>query len=116
MSDHTHHDGLPSLFSMTRRLVHSWWQADRIRVSPAAGQLLRLHPPCWLFLDGQYVEVADRVVRDGTPTVLYHCRTRRRVIVKVDSIAPWLEWHQRRTKLSHLLWHETWSGWSCGQH
>jgi hypothetical protein len=60
---------------MARRLVHSWWRGDRIRVSPAAGLLLRLWPTCCLQINGQYVEVVDRAVQDGKPAVVYGCRT-----------------------------------------
>jgi hypothetical protein len=69
-------DGGPALFSMARRLVHSWWQGDRIRVSPTTGKLLRLRPPCCLCVGGQYVEVLDRTIQEGAPAVLYGCRTR----------------------------------------
>jgi hypothetical protein len=85
------------LFTMAWRLLHSWWQADRIRISPGAGQLLRLEPPCWLYLDGQYVEVVDRTVCAGQQQVIYGCRTRTGVgnlvvdLVKTDLTAQWLE-------------------------
>ena len=57
-------------------LLRSWWRVDRIRASPCEGRLLRLHPPCFIAIDGQTVEIARRVIgqdADG-PFVIYDCR------------------------------------------
>jgi hypothetical protein len=61
---------------MVWHLIHSWLHRDRIRVSPSAGQLLRLKPGCCLCVAGQYVEVVGRAVADGRPSVVYECGTR----------------------------------------
>ena len=56
-------------------LLHSWWQVDRIRVSPREGGLLRLRPPCLIQLCSQSVEVQRRRVdRDSEePCIVYDC-------------------------------------------
>jgi len=58
------------------RLLHSWWRNDRIRVSPAEGQLLRLVPPCYLIINGQPVEIVGRTGQDSgrDQVVSYACR------------------------------------------
>ena len=100
MSNQTQYDGWRALFTLARRLVHSWWQGDRIRASPTTGELLRLWPPCCLHVNGQYAQIMDRRVQgDSTPTVVYNCRTDTdsgTLIVKVDSATAIVavEWHQ----------------------
>lgn len=59
------------------RLLKSWWQVDRIRISPREGLLLRLRPGSLISVDGQPVEIVNRTVRqlaDG-PLVVYGCRS-----------------------------------------
>jgi len=50
------------LVRLLGRLIHSWWQRDRVRVSPREGWMLRLEPPCFLRLGGVMVEVLGRRV------------------------------------------------------
>jgi hypothetical protein len=45
------------------RLLHSWWQRDRIGVSPREGRLLRLAPTCFLLIGGEPAHVVRRAVR-----------------------------------------------------
>jgi hypothetical protein len=84
---------------MAPRLLCSWWRADRIRVSPRAGELLRLEPPCCLHVSGQYAQILDRGTRVGGSTVIYRCGTRGEpgtLIVKFDSSTSMVavEWRQ----------------------
>ncbi len=57
------------------RLLRSWWQADRVRISPREGRLLRLEPPCIVRIGGRYAQVLHR--RTGQtpegPYVCYEC-------------------------------------------
>lgn len=57
------------------RLLRSWWQADRVRVSPLEGRLLRMQPPCIVRVLGRYAQVRGR--RTGQtprgPYVCYDC-------------------------------------------
>jgi hypothetical protein len=53
------------------RLLHCWWSADRIRISPSAGRLLRLGPGSVLVLAGEPVRVVGRSAEAGG--VAYHC-------------------------------------------
>ena len=46
--------------------LRSWWRVDRIRASPIDGRLLRLHPPCFVVIEGRSFEVAQRVVGQDT--------------------------------------------------
>ena len=90
---------VPTLFSMVRCLIHSWWRGDRIRVSPMDGQLLRLQPPCWLHICNRYAEVVNRRVADGKPAVIYECRTSSgsgTLLVEVGGLAcePAIEWRE----------------------
>jgi hypothetical protein len=59
------------------KLTRSWWNVDRIRVSPREGRLLRLQPPCYLLIDGRPAEVLARTLAQGDSgwTVSYECRT-----------------------------------------
>ena len=59
------------------RLVQSWWNVDRIRVSPREGRLLRLQPPCILLVEGCPVEVLSRILGQSTRglTIAYECRS-----------------------------------------
>ena len=60
------------------RALRSWWRADRIRVPPREGQLLRLQPGWILILDGCPVEVLERCVCQAAGTeVTYHCAGER---------------------------------------
>ena len=65
------------------RLLHWWWRSDRIRVSPAAGRLLRMAPPCFLRIAGVPAEVVARqVIRGGAcPILVHHC---------VDALGPFV--------------------------
>ena len=67
--------GLRGLFARVFRLLRSWWQADRVRISPSEGRLLSLPVPCILRIGGRYVQVRRRCTgmnADG-PYVLYEC-------------------------------------------
>jgi hypothetical protein len=83
---------------MVWHLLHSWLHRDRIRVSPSAGQLLRLKPSCCLRVAGQYAEVVGRAVDDGRPSVVYECRTRTGVgllAVNLSNGRLAMEWCER---------------------
>lgn len=70
-----HDSGFRGCLSRWFRLLCSWWQADRVRVSPREGRLLRLRPPCIVRVAGRYVQVLERTAgetRDG-PYVCYAC-------------------------------------------
>jgi len=56
-------------------LFRSWWQVDRVRISPTEGRLLRLIPPCIISVNGRPVEVLRRSVSRKTsePIVQYDC-------------------------------------------
>ena len=41
-------------------LVAAWWRADRVRISPREGELLRLRSGCVLIIAGKPVEVLCR--------------------------------------------------------
>ncbi len=58
-------------------LLHVWWRMDRIRISPRAGRLLRLHPPCIVYMEDRPVEIVTRTVSRTSvgPCVYYGCRT-----------------------------------------
>jgi hypothetical protein len=99
VSNQRPHDAWPALFRSVQRLVNSWWQSDRIRVSPSAGRLLRLRPPCCLHVYGQYAEIVERAEPNGTLAVVYGCRTRAgsgTLMVRLDSATAnaVVEWHQ----------------------
>jgi len=55
------------------KLLRSWWQVDRVRISPAEGRLLRLIPPCIISVNGRSVEVLRRSVdrKTSEPIVQY---------------------------------------------
>ena len=57
------------------RLIRSWWQVDRIRISPSEGRLWRLDPPCVVFVDGTPVEVLRKLptTQDASRVVEYEC-------------------------------------------
>jgi hypothetical protein len=57
------------------RLLHWWWHGDRIRAAPREGRLLRLTPPCFVRIAGQWAEVVSRrVLRDSNvPLIVYRC-------------------------------------------
>jgi hypothetical protein len=57
-------------------LLRSWWQVDRVRISPREGALLRLQPPCLLMIGDQRVEVLTRKEPEEEKTaVFYTCLT-----------------------------------------
>jgi hypothetical protein len=58
-------------------LIAGWWRADRVRISPREGELLRLQPVCLVTIAGRPVEVLRRqeVVTLQTRGVRYECRT-----------------------------------------
>jgi hypothetical protein len=72
-----------NLSSITRllrdvfRLIASWWQVDRVRVSPHEGRLLRLEPPCVMVVESRPAEVLARTVgrTAAGPFVVYDCRS-----------------------------------------
>ncbi len=59
------------------RLIASWWQVDRVRVSPDEGRLLRLEPPCVVVIESRPAEVLARTVgrTAAGPFVVYDCRS-----------------------------------------
>jgi len=59
------------------QLIHSTFQADRVRASPREGRLLRLWPPCIIKVRGRTVEVLRRIAGENAtgPFVLHRCRT-----------------------------------------
>jgi hypothetical protein len=63
------------LVKAAARLLHLWWFADRIRVSPREGRLLRLQPNCILRICGEWAEVMERRVADRSSgqVVVYRC-------------------------------------------
>jgi hypothetical protein len=73
-----------SAWSGARRLARgaaaflcAWWRADRVRVSPREGRLLRLEPPCFLIIEGRLAEVLgrERETGAGGRTIVYACLT-----------------------------------------
>ena len=58
-------------------LLAAWWRADRVRISPREGALLRLQPVCLVMIAGRPVEVLGRqeVQTTGAHGVRYECRT-----------------------------------------
>jgi hypothetical protein len=58
-------------------LVAAWWRADRVRISPREGELLRLRPECVLIIAGKPVEVLRRheVQTRFAQGVRYECLT-----------------------------------------
>src|SRR5579871_3116549 len=94
-----------SLLGEVGQILRSWWEVDRIRVSPRAGRLLRIHPPCLISIDERMIEVVSRSVSQGPsgPSVGYQCRTPEgpaelRVSLPSSIAAPeveWIEWGRR---------------------
>jgi len=58
-------------------LLLARWRADRVRVSPREGRLLRLEPPCFLIIEGRLAEVVGReqAAGPGAPLIIYSCLT-----------------------------------------
>ena len=85
-------------------LLRGWWRADRIRVSPNAGRLLRLGTGALLTIEGQAVEVLGRRLR-RRPTgaiIAYDCLTpsgTARLFVKhsPDIAEPTAHWSEGTT-------------------
>ncbi|MEX0717258.1 MAG: hypothetical protein WD066_11760 [Planctomycetaceae bacterium] len=63
------------MWSELRELVRAWWTADRIRVSPREGRLLRLRPGDVVVVRGCAAEVRTRTERRDAlpPSVTYEC-------------------------------------------
>jgi hypothetical protein len=63
------------------RLVRSWWQVDRIRVSPSEGCWLRLKCGWLMRVDEEWFEVTSRSVSAGPDSswVAYECAGRGQV-------------------------------------
>ena len=83
------------------QLLRSWWDVDRVRVSPVVGRLLRLRPPCVIAINGHAIEVVSRSVHQTPrgPSVSYDCRARfgpgRLIVTPVAaSNVPRVEWHE----------------------
>jgi hypothetical protein len=59
------------------RLVSRWWQADRPRVAPREGRLLRIQPGAIVRIDSRVAEVVRRTVGEDQrgPYVVYHCQS-----------------------------------------
>ncbi len=68
---------LRSLCRACLGLIAAWWRADRVRISPRAGQLLRLRPNSLVFIRGQTVEVLTRQESQASDEhrICYECRT-----------------------------------------
>ena len=60
-----------------RRLIAMWWHVDRVRVSPHAGWLLRVHVPGLIVVCGRAVNVVGRTEGQTASGayVEYACRT-----------------------------------------
>lgn len=66
-----------SWLTVTLKLIRSWWDVDRIRISPHEGKLWRLQPGNILNIAGEEVEVVSRhVLLQGEGTLELLCRTR----------------------------------------
>lgn len=67
--------GFRGCLSRWFRLLRSWWQVDRVRVSPREGRLLRLSPPCIVRIMGRYAQVHHRRMGETHtgPYVCYEC-------------------------------------------
>lgn len=65
----------PGLLRAIAALARSWWQVDRVRISPREGRLLNLRPPCLLRIDGAIAQVTARQAGQGArgPYVVYRC-------------------------------------------
>lgn len=70
---------LNGLFRFTRsvlRVIRSWWRVDRVRVSPAAGCLLRLRVGDVLNIRAQSAEILNRTqASPDSADVVYQCLT-----------------------------------------
>jgi hypothetical protein len=55
------------------RLLQWWWIADRIRISPREGRLLRLNPGSFLLIAGEPARILERNAEQGC--VRYVCST-----------------------------------------
>jgi hypothetical protein len=66
-----------SLLRCVGDLLRSWWQVDRIRVSPNAGRLLRLRPGNIVCIADRDIEVVSRSVSQSPsgPSICYRCRS-----------------------------------------
>src|SRR5688572_8054988 len=47
-----------------RNLIDSWWRVDRIRASPREGRLLRIEPGTIVTINGEMLEITERIIRD----------------------------------------------------
>lgn len=56
-----------------RRLTRDWWRRDRVRVAPGEGRLLRLQPPCYLWIAGRPAEVFNRRLDAERAGLVYDC-------------------------------------------
>jgi hypothetical protein len=67
---------MASLIGSLVALVRSWWQVDRVRVSPREGRLLRLGPSWFIRVAGCTAAIERRYVgeTDDGPYVGYVCR------------------------------------------
>lgn len=61
---------VPRLLKDVARLVESWWQIDRVRISPREGRLLRLKPPCVVVVEDRPAEVLARTLGRGSATTI----------------------------------------------
>jgi hypothetical protein len=66
-----------SLLRCIGDLLRSWWQVDRIRVSPSAGRLLRLQPGNIVGIADRDIEVVSRCVSQSPSgsSICYQCRS-----------------------------------------
>ena len=89
------------MLSDLRRLISAWWHVDRVRVSPRAGWLLRVHVPGLIVVCGRAVTVVGRTVGQTASGayIEYACRTDDggsylRVDVAADGTACRLSWSE----------------------
>ena len=71
------HGAIGSVWRAVLGLVAAWWRADRVRISPREGELLRLRPGCVLVIAGKPVEILRRQAFQAgcTEGIRYECPT-----------------------------------------
>lgn len=59
------------------KIIASWWNTDRIRISPRDGRLFRIMPDDLLTVDGVDLEVLDRtlVIGEECQSLRLDCRS-----------------------------------------
>ena len=92
------------IFKRCFDLLRSWWQVDRVRISPQEGRLLRLQPSCVLVLDGKRIVVQTRrLERQATRLwVVYDCLAEAgagELWVAADSVHRAMHWLENDTNI-----------------